>query len=94
MRYGVGLSIGPNHQFNRLLYHTPGLAGKAIPMPKTTRSTHMTPAQRRAEVVELLTRGLLRLHDRGVLHKQPPGQNALDLARQMPLSVGKGDHTG
>jgi len=63
-------------------------------MPRIPSPSELLPAQRRAEVVELLTRGLLRLHDRGVLHKQPPGQKALDLVRQMPLSVGGDDHTG
>jgi hypothetical protein len=58
------------------------------------RISQLTPAQRKIEVIELLARGLLRLHDRGVLHKQPTAQNALDLVRPMPLSVGKDHHTG
>lgn len=59
-------------------------------MPSSTRDPRkLTPAQRQAEVVDLLARAVVRLHQRHLVHNQPPAENHLDLSATLPLSVAK-----
>lgn len=69
-------------------------------MPRTTRfdPDALTPAQRREEIVAILTRAVVRLQQRVALHKLPTatraGQIGLDSCREMPLSVRGQRHNG
>ena len=64
---------------------------RAHPKPKLDA---LTPAQRREEIAAILARAIVRLQQRGALHKYPTagttGQIPLDSGAEMPLSVANG----
>jgi hypothetical protein len=63
---------------------------------KTVKPKQLTPSQRRAEIVDLLARGVVRMHQRGLIHNMSrrlgPEVNGLDLSGEMPLSVSERPH--
>lgn len=59
----------------------------AKPSPRDPRK--LTPAERQAELIDLLARGVVRLHQRHLVHTQPPANSDLDIPGPMPLSVAK-----
>ncbi|MEX2388855.1 MAG: hypothetical protein WD534_13335 [Phycisphaeraceae bacterium] len=66
-------------------------------MKRPARHTHLTPAQRRDAIADLLARAVVRLHRRSALHNvptfPPEPEIRLDSSAEMPLSVSRNDTT-
>jgi hypothetical protein len=52
-------------------------------MKTSSLSSHL----RRDEIVDLLARGVIRMYERGLIHKTPTGYGRLDRSSDLPLSV-------